>query len=961
MKKSVIILTALLLALVLCVPAYAKTAQGLLNGDFEQVSQTDNMPEFWQFHSYEAEYNGRADNASASCDTDEKYNSVLHISVKDNDDAAVFQTVAVNPSSLYKLTCLVKTKGVENGDGANISLRNVIAVSETKLYGDNDWTKLELVGRTGASQTSLTVACRIGGYSAVAHGEAWFEGFTFEKIESWEGTILPFSPTENKTDDGEGEGSAGSALPVIIVCVLALAVGAAVFFIVRSKRNKAKDGDAEPEPLPPIESYSEDRVRKLPFLCERSFFDMKGDSVPPPTDLKLRFTKRDRLYVLILTGVYALIALFRLGTLNFPTSRWEANTGDSVRIEFGRSVKLSDVWQNSGISHVKYKLVTDNGQELQFTESSGREYGHMYRWASINSSAVKSLDATTGVTLTVWGGDTSRPNSPDLVMLEMAFFDSDGNLVECTVPDSAKALFDEQSTVPETPSYYNGMYFDELYHGRTALEHIENLPVYEWTHPPLGKLIIAVGILIFGMKPFGWRIMGVLFGIAMVPILYCMAKRLLKRSELALFSTVLFTFDFMHFTQARIATVDVYGVFFIMLMTYFMLQFISMDVGDDVNKMLRPLALSGVFFGLGCASKWIGMYTGVGLAVLFFVKLVLMGVKSYKLGRIKKNVKLRLPQKFWKNCGLLCCWCVIFFIIVPVLIYAASYARYYTAQWKPARQTEIYNKAPNDYDSASDVKLGLSEAVSTYVKGVIKNQKDMYNYHSQLKSEHSASSIWWMWLADLRPAWYYIGEYQTSTNSAGKTISYCGTINGFGNPAVWTACSAATIILIFVLIIGMRKFPLAPWFIFVCLATSFLPWALVPRSTYAYHFFASVPYITLAAGYLVGWLEDRAIEKRAKNPKKAKKSSPTVWKYVWTTVAIFLFLLFFPVISGLKVRREYIGALEWVPFQRFEVVDENDKVVKTFRIGWTFTSYEPGDVNKTDKNGNKIYITRLKQ
>ena len=122
-----------------------------------------------------------------------------------------------------------------------------------------------------------------------------------------------------------------------------------------------------------------------------------------------------------------------------------------------------------------------------------------------------------------------------------------------------------------------------------------------------------------------------------------------------------------------------------------------------------------------------------------------------------------------------------------------------------------------------------------------------------------------------------------------------------------------------------------------------------------------MPYITLAAGYLVGWLEDRAIEKRAKNPKKAKKSSPTVWKYVWTTVAIFLFLLFFPVISGLKVRREYIGALEWVPFQRFEVVDENDKVVKTFRIGWTFTSYEPGDVNKTDKNGNKIYITRLKQ
>ncbi len=33
----------------------------------------------------------------------------------------------------------------------------------------------------------------------------------------------------------------------------------------------------------------------------------------------------------------------------------------------------------------------------------------------------------------------------------------------------------------------NSSYFDEIYHARTALEHIENVYPYEITHPPLGK------------------------------------------------------------------------------------------------------------------------------------------------------------------------------------------------------------------------------------------------------------------------------------------------------------------------------------------------------------------------------------------------------------------------------------------------------------------------------------------
>jgi len=39
-----------------------------------------------------------------------------------------------------------------------------------------------------------------------------------------------------------------------------------------------------------------------------------------------------------------------------------------------------------------------------------------------------------------------------------------------------------------------GMYFDEVYHARTGAEYLNHKEVYEWTHPPLAKEIIALDI-----------------------------------------------------------------------------------------------------------------------------------------------------------------------------------------------------------------------------------------------------------------------------------------------------------------------------------------------------------------------------------------------------------------------------------------------------------------------------------
>lgn len=939
MKKKVFSIAALILAFCIALPVFASANKAIAvrNGDFERYSDEDRFPDAWSFHSYEAEARELVDNSVAVCEEDPERGGVAHIKVEADDDAALYQTLKVEPSTIYKLNCYIKTKGIENGRGANIGLREVIARTDG-LFGDNDWTLVELVGKTGPFQEELIISCRVGNYGEEAHGEAWFDDFTIEKIESYDGDILPFY--QGVTDSGEGseeEESPVSILPILLISVGVIAAGviAALAISARRKNGKASEENGK---IPPIESYSKDKARKLTGMDEvrgMSFFNTRED-MPGATDNKLHFKKKDWIFCLALTAVYAVISIVRLGTTSFPTNAWNGDAGDSVRIEFGRSVKLSDVWQNSGISYCDYTLTTDSGDQIAFQQNDRNEYGHMFRWTSLGKGSVSKAAATTGVTVTVNSGDSSRGKDPDAVINELVFFDDKGEKVECRANGPAMALIDEQDTVPDYPSYYTGMYFDELYHGRTALEHINNMKVYEWTHPPLGKLIIAIGISIFGMNPFGWRIMGVLFGIAMVPIMYCFGKRVLKRSELALFASFLFTFDFMHFTMARISTIDTYGVFFIMLMTYYMYQFVSMDIGDSSKKMLKPLALSGLFFGLGCASKWICIYTGAALAIMFFAKLIVMGVKSARLSHRNKYRDSNLVKKYWSKFGLLCSWCVIFFIIVPVVIYCASYCRYYTAQWKPERQRQIYNADPDQYDSVNDVRLGLGDAVETYVKGVIKNQNDMFSYHSQLKSDHSGASSWWMWLGDMRPTWFYKG-------GTGNPNGYVGSISAFGNPAVWILCNISVVVLIFILIIHRRRLTTEDFVLFACLASSLLPWVLVPRSTYAYHFYASVPFITLLAGRLIGYWEDVCRCKREMNGRKGY-GPVSIVKYIWMALVLLMFVLFYPVISGMEVPATYAHALEWMPFYKIELQDTAGTVLKTYRIGWRFLDYEPREI-----------------
>ena len=58
---------------------------------------------------------------------------------------------------------------------------------------------------------------------------------------------------------------------------------------------------------------------------------------------------------------------------------------------------------------------------------------------------------------------------------------------------------------------------------------------------------------------------------------------------MALCGAALFTFDFLHLVQTRIATIDTYGVFFILVSYYFMYRWLAVPAGKRLRHYVLPL------------------------------------------------------------------------------------------------------------------------------------------------------------------------------------------------------------------------------------------------------------------------------------------------------------------------------------------------------------------------------------
>ena len=636
----------------------------------------------------------------------------------------------------------------------------------------------------------------------------------------------------------------------------------------------------------------------LNHLCPLRLQDEEACIPEPPKGHKLRLRARDYILMIAVTVAYAVVAFVNLGSMEAPQTTWvSSQSGENIVFDLGE-VETFRMTYYGGICNSTFTVeLSNDGESWTDPYHANYKQGEIFRWLyyvplneELNVVYDQTYDPGDGSAYVTFASvDEDHPfqtaryvritaKSAGLRLSEVGFRSKEGELLTVQsltrsgeyldYATDAKLLIDEQHTVAEVPGYYNSTYFDEIYHARTAYELLHGESVYEWTHPPLGKVLMMIGIQLFGMTPFGWRFMGALIGVLMLPLMYLLTKQLTKSTKLSAIAMGLMALDSMHFTQTRIATIDSYAVFWIMLMYLFMIRFIQMDWKQvTLGRSFIPLGLCGVTMGIAIATKWIGCYAAVGLALLLF----------WKLGREIIHANDEMRQAYVKRSLLVCVFCIAFFVAIPVLIY------YFSHFW------QLRYEGVATFGDMFDKQ---------WIKRVVDLQKSMLDYHAGLGGDtHYFRSPWYQWPIIWWPMWYFSG-------TAYMPDGVISSISCMGNPAVWWS---GLIALIFVLVMAAwkRRSPRAWFIVLIGFASQFLPWVLVPRSTFIYHYFASVPFIILCTVLMLDAL---------------RKKSPKAFK--WTgiallSLALILFAAFYPLESGLPVSRDYAQYLRWFKWYNF--------------------------------------------
>jgi dolichyl-phosphate-mannose--protein O-mannosyl transferase len=573
-------------------------------------------------------------------------------------------------------------------------------------------------------------------------------------------------------------------------------------------------------------------------------------------DFDLHVTKKDVITIVLLCVVFFSVAVTNLGATAVPSNSLTVNTSEAQAaiIDLGNPVYVNKLYFYMKDCQSTSTIKVSTGQPGSWTEAGKIIAGYPFAYMNWNNTNIQ----TTTQYLKL---EFEQPSS--IEVNEVAVLDQDSQIVPITSITGENgtnvdfsALIDEQSIVQLPNTYMTETMFDEVYFTRTANQYLHLQWPYEWTHPPLGKLIISAGIAAFGLNPFGWRIMGVIFGTLMIPVIFLLGKKMFDSYIGGFSAAFLFTFDFMHLTEARLGITDTYVVFFSLTSQLFFFIYLSGVLKKGwKNTSVVPLLLSFVFFALGFSTKWLVLFGFLGqLAILVIIRLVQVIRNDSKLkGKFYDFFDHPYPY-------------IVAFILMAIGIYFLTYI--------------------------PDMLAGR-----TFIN-VVGLQDSMYGYHSgPIGLDHPYSSPGWSWPIMGKPLWLYLGSLPNDMRS---------TISLFGNPAVWWVGFAA-IIAITILVAGkavvelkkrqMPKFELPAAFLAVVFFAQWLPYAFVSRGLFIYHYYVNVPIICLASAYFIS----------------------KYWKYKWMKIAaavyfaavIALFVLFYPVITGTPISTATAESLRW--------------------------------------------------
>jgi len=262
--------------------------------------------------------------------------------------------------------------------------------------------------------------------------------------------------------------------------------------------------------------------------------------------------------------------------------------------------------------------------------------------------------------------------------------------------------------------------FDEVHYVPAARVLIDLSHPVNIEHPLLGKSLIALGMLIFGDNPIGWRVMSVLAGALTIAGVYTFALLLTRATRPALFAALFAMLGQLVFIQARIGMLDAFlGLFLVWAGAAFLWAM----QGDSRRAWWRWAACAALF-GCAVAVKWAAV-PYVALACVAFLWL-------------RRGHAERFGGVGWFS-GL-------------AVLGGVSIATYFLTF------------APAFFYTTNPLTLGK----------LIPFQLEMWKLQTQALTPHNYQSDWWSWPLLIRPIWYFYEPDQGATRG----------VLLIGNPAV---------------------------------------------------------------------------------------------------------------------------------------------------------------------------------
>jgi dolichyl-phosphate-mannose--protein O-mannosyl transferase len=388
-----------------------------------------------------------------------------------------------------------------------------------------------------------------------------------------------------------------------------------------------------------------------------------------------------------------------------------------------------------------------------------------------------------------------------------------------------------------------------------------------WVHPPLGKWAIALGELAVGTESYGWRVSSAIAGTATVMLL-AMIVQLLFASPIWTFTGgLLLAIESLNFVQSRVAMLDIFVTFWIVLGFVFLLldrrwierrmpepppepsQDTSQDEPPPPSRSIpaplwRPWRFaSGVALGAGLATKWSALTAIAAVALLSF---------TWDVVR-RKRFEVRRPS--WDTFASEGFGLVLAMLVVPALVYLVSYTGWFLHF---------------GFDLGAWAQL----------------QSSMADWHEHLQKVdvngepiHPYLSDAWSWLLLRRPLYYY-GDY---SEGAIRQVIYAN-----GNPAIFWGS------LLAIPYVAFRWWRARDWragFVVVAIAGLYLPWFFVNRPQFLFYATPLTPFLVLSCVYAIRDLSEMHVA-----GSRSRPYLPLAVGFV--VVSVLAFAWFWPVLTG---------------------------------------------------------------